>query len=453
MKKTTISTLIALSVFCLGHGVLQGAVTSDEAARLGTDLTPMGAELAGSADGVIPAWDGGITTPPSGYTVGMHHPDPFSGDQPVAVVTAANMGQYAEYLTDGHKALLNTYPDTYKLKVYPTRRSASYPDEVYRATKNNATAAHLVGEGAGVTGARVGAPFPIPQRAEEVMWNHLMRYRGNGASRSITQAAPNRRGDYTLVEFEDDFLFNYGDAESEGEDANILLYLLQTVVAPARLAGSILLVHETLDQIKEPRRAWTYNTGQRRVRRAPNVAYDNPGTASDGMRTSDQFDMFNGALDRYNWKLLGKKEMMVPYNNYQLHSDSIKVRDILKPLHINQELPRYERHRVWVVEATVKDDTRHIYAKRVFYLDEDSWQILVVEQYDGRGELWRVSEGFAVNYYEVPCLWTTVEVHTDLLSGRYLAIGMDNELDPYDFTKELSPANFTPANLRRAGLR
>ena len=453
MKKTTISTLLTLSVICLGTAAIRAAVTSEEAARLGKDLTPMGAERAASADGVIPAWDGGITAPPSGYSVGMHHPDPFAADQPLFVVTAQNMGQYANYLTDGHKALLSAYPDTYKLMVYPTRRSASYPEEVYKATRNNAVSAHLVGEGAGVTGARIGAPFPIPQRAEEVMWNHLMRYRGKGASRTITQAAPNRRGDYTLVEFEDNFLFNYGDAELKEDDANILLYLLQTVVAPARLAGSILFVHQTLAQIKEPRRAWTYNTGQRRVRRAPNVAYDNPGTASDGMRTSDQFDMFNGALDRYDWNLLGKKDLLVPYNNYKLHSDSIKVSDIIQPLHINQELPRYERHRVWVVEANLKDGTRHIYAKRVFYIDEDSWQILVVEQFDGRGELWRVSEGFAVNYYEVPCLWTTVEVHTDLQSGRYLAIGMDNELDPYDFSKELSPADFTPANLRREGVR
>ena len=453
MKKTIISTLLTLIVFGLGGGLLQGAVTSDEAAQLGNDLTPLGATRAGSEDGVIPAWEGGITAAPSGYSVGMHHPDPFSSDEPVAVVTAQNMGEYASYLTEGHKALLKTYPDTYKLKVYPTRRSASYTDAVYEATKNNAVSAHLVGEGAGVTGALIGAPFPIPQGAEEVMWNHLMRYRGKGASRTITQAAPNRRGNFTLVEFKDNFLFNYGDADLDEETANILLYLQQTVVAPARLAGSILLVHETLDQIKEPRRAWTYNTGQRRVRRAPNVAYDNPGTASDGMRTSDQFDMYNGALDRYNWKLLGKKEMLVPYNNYKLHSDSTKVSDILTPLHINQDLPRYERHRVWVVEATLKDGTRHIYPRRVFYLDEDSWQILMVEQYDGRGELWRVSEGFAINYYEVPCLWTTIEVHTDLQSGRYLAIGMDNELEPYNFNKPLKPSDFTPANLRRAGVR
>lgn len=443
-----LSILLALAL-----AALNGAVTEEEAARLGEELTPMGAERAGSEDGVIPPWEGGITEPPAGYTVGMHHPDPFADDEPVAVITESNLSDYETFLTEGHKAMLRTYPDTYKLRLYPTRRSASYPQAVYEETRKNAVNAHLVGEGAGVIGARFGVPFPIPQRAEEVMWNHLMRYRGQGASRTITQAAPNRNGDFTLVEFHDNFLFNYGGADVAEEDENILLYLRQTVVEPARLAGSILLVHETLDQIKEPRRAWTYNVGQRRVRRAPNVAYDNPGTASDGMRTSDQFDMFNGALDRYNWKLLGKTEKIVPYNNYTLHSNEVKVEDILQPLHINQDLARYERHRVWVVEATLKDGTRHIYPRRVFYIDEDSWQILVVEQYDGRGDLWRISEGFAVNYYEVPCLWTTMEVHTDLQTGRYLAIGMDNELEPYDFSDVLDSSEFTPANLRREGVR
>ncbi len=434
--------------------IVQAQVSSSEAERLGRDLTPVGAERAGSADGVIPAWDGGIKEWPGGYRPGMHHPDPFADDGRLFVITAENMDEHADYLTDGHKAMLRAYPETYTIPVYPTRRSASYPEEVYEATKRNAVNARLVGDGDGVAGTRFGFPFPIPSRGEEVMWNHLMRYRGEGATRTITQASPNRRGDYTLVEFHDEFLFNYGGGEAmDGVSENILLFLKQTVVAPARLAGSILLVHETLDQVREPRRAWTYNVGQRRVRRAPNVAYDNPGTASDGMRTSDQFDMFNGALDRYNWEILGKREIIVPYNNYKLHSDSVRVRDILRPLHINQDLTRYERHRVWVVEATLREGTRHIYPRRVFYVDEDSWQILVVEQYDGRGQLWRVSEGFAINYYEVPCLWTTLEVHTDLQAGRYLAIGMDNELRPYDFSQKPSPADFTPANLRREGVR
>lgn len=433
---------------------LTADLSEEEVARLGQDLTPLGAIRAGNTDGSIPAWEGGITTPPNGYAPGMHHPDPFPEDRPLVTITAANMEDYAELLTPGHKALLSTYPDTYKLPVYPTRRTAAFPERVYAATRANATTAELIGDGAGLSGTTVGIPFPIPANGTEAIWNHLVRFRGVSATRSIAQAAPTRNGDYTLVQFDDEFLFNYArPGMTLAEMDNTLLYFQQTVTAPARLAGSILLVHETLDQIREPRRAWTYNTGQRRVRRAPNVAYDNPGTASDGMRTTDQFDMFSGAIDRYTWTLVGRKEMIVPYNSYRLHSDKLKVSDIITPLHINQDLTRYEKHRVWIVEATLREGTSHLYSRRTFYIDEDSWQILAVDQYDGRGELWRVSEGHPITYYEVPLFWTTLEVHTDLFAGRYLAIGMDNENAMYDFSVEREPADYTPNALRRAGRR
>ena len=234
---------------------------------------------------------------------------------------------------------------------------------------------------------------------------------------------------------------------------NKILFFKQEVLAPARLAGGILLVQETLNQVKEHRSAWLYNPGQRRVRRAPNVAYDNPGTASDGMRTSDQFDMYNGAVDRYEWKLVGKKEIYVPYNSYKLQDPSVKFKDILTPLHINQDLARYELHRVWVVDATLKKGARHIYKRRTFYLDEDSWQILVTDNYDKRDQLWRVSEGHAMNYYNVPCIWTALEVHTDLQAGRYLALGMYSENPPYRFNIKRSLEDYTPAALRRSGRR
>ena len=222
---------------------------------------------------------------------------------------------------------------------------------------------------------------------------------------------------------------------------------------PARLAGTALLVHETMDQILTPRQAWTYNAGQRRVRRAPNVAYDAPGTASDSLRTTDDFDMFNGSPNRYDWKLVGKKEMYIPYNSYKLHSDKLKYDDILMAGHINPEHVRYEKHRVWVVEANLKEGTRHIYKKRVFYIDEDSWQVQVADMYDNRGELYRVGVAYGVNYYEVPTQWSTLDVYHDLNSRRYLAIGLDNEEEMYDFTVRPRDVEFTPQALRREGMR
>lgn len=446
-------TFFLSALFTLSASALAAAVSDAEAARLNLDLTPLGAERAGSLDGAIPAWSGGITTPPAGYKVGDHHPDPFAGEQALYTITAANLGQYDGKLTAGQVALLKAYPD-YKLVVYPSHRTASNPQRIYDATKANATTAKLTDSGNGITGAIIGIPFPIPENGLEVIWNHLTRYRGVAAVRHIGQAAPQRNGNYTMVDFTDEFLFNYcREGMTEADLDNTLIYFKQAVAAPPRLAGTILLVHETMDQVKEPRRAWVYNPGRRRVTRAPNVAYDNPGTAADGQRTSDQFDMFNGAPDRYEWKLVGKKEMIVPYNSYTLHSDKVKYRDILQPLHINQDLARYELHRVWVVDATLKPGTSHLYSRRTFYVDEDSWQILAVDQYDSRGALWRVSEAHCINYYDALTFWSTLEVHTDLQNGRYLAIGLDNEGKTYDFSLKRTPADYSPDSLRRDGVR
>jgi hypothetical protein len=215
-----------------------------------------------------------------------------------------------------------------------------------------------------------------------------------------------------------------------------------------------LLVHETLDQVKEPRLAWLYNAGQRRVRRAPQVSYDGPGTASDGLRTSDNFDMYNGAPDRYDWKLVGKKEMYIPYNSYKLNSKSLKYDDIIRPGHLNPEHTRYELHRVWAVEGTIKDGQRHIYAKRTFYIDEDSWAASVIDHYDGRGELWRVAEAHSMQFYDAVIPWYAIETLYDLLAGRYLALGLDNEEGKsYQFDFERSEKDYTPAALRRSGRR
>ncbi len=446
----TLSTIVLLICGSVSSWAM---LSTDEIARLGKDLTPVGAEMAGNAEGTIPAWTGGITEPPAGYRKGDHHPDPFADDKPGLTITAENMAKYADQISAGHQAMLKTYPSFY-MNIYPTHRSASSPLRIYEATSKVAATAELVNQGDGVKGTVNGIPFPIPKTGVEVIWNHLLRYRGDIASRQIAQAAPSRGGDYTLVKFDDEFNLVYSQKGiTEEKLANKILLFKQEVTSPPRLAGNVLLVHETLDQIKEPRAAWVYNPGQRRVRRAPNVSYDNPGTASDGIRTNDQFDMFNGATDRYDWKLVGKKEIYVPYNAYKLHSDSLKYKDILTPLHINPEHLRYERHRVWIVDATLKEGARHLYKRRTFYIDEDSWQILSVDIYDNRDQLWRVSEGHPINYYEVPTFWTTLEVHTDLQSGRYIAIGLDNESSMYDFDIQRTLKDYSPGELRRSGRR
>jgi hypothetical protein len=452
MKKTMIGSAIALTLVA---GNVLAAVSATEAARLSKDLTPVGAERKGNG-GAIPAWTGGIESP-AGFKVGDKHIDPFPGDKVQFTITAQNYTKYAANLTEGQIAMFKKFPETYRMPVYQTRRSSGYPQNVYDETKKNATQTKLVDGGNGMSNYDVGVPFPVPADGMEVIWNHIVRYRGGSVSRVVGQATPQANGSYTMVKFNDEFTFKnkLSDYDSKTmQDNNILFYFKQEVVSPARLAGNVLLVHETLDQVKEPRKAWIYNAGQRRVRRAPQVAYDGPGTASDGLRTSDNFDMYNGAPDRYDWKLVGKKEVYIPYNSYKLNSGDVKYDDIIKPGHINQDLTRYELHRVWHLEATLKAGQRHIYGKRTFYIDEDTWQATEIDHFDGRGDLWRVAEAHNMYFYDHKVPWYTIETLYDLQSGRYLALGLDNEeAKPYNFGFTRSEKDYTPSALRRSGVR
>jgi hypothetical protein len=240
---------------------------------------------------------------------------------------------------------------------------------------------------------------------------------------------------------------------SSANSDNILAKFYQGVISPPRLAGTKLHVHESLDQAQEPRKAWVYSAGLRRVRRAPQVAFDNPGTASDGQRTNDQFDMFNGSPERYDWKLIGRQEMIVPYNCYKSHNAEVDPDQMIRAGHLNPDLLRYEHHRVWKVEATVKSGTSHLYAKRVMHFDEDSWQPLVVDQYDNSGKIWRVSEAYPIVYYDIPIFYDSLLAHYDLQNGRYLAIGFNapGQVERFDVT--LRDKDFSPAALSRRGRR
>ncbi|AOY87106.1 outer membrane lipoprotein-sorting protein [Marinobacter salinus] len=449
-KKLLATGVLAASLFA---GQAYGAVSAAEAAKLGDSLTPMGAEKAGNG-GEIPAWTGGLTTPPANYKGDGIYVNPFPDEKPKFTINQSNVAQYEDKLSPGQVAMIKQYDD-YFMPVYETHRTAAYPKDVMDDTVGNATKVELIKDGNGLGDYQTATPFPIPQNGLEAIWNHITRYRGGSVQRNVGQVTPTANGDFSVVKFQDELTWRtYLEDYEPGEDPNVLFYFKQAITGPARLAGNVLLVHETIDQVAEPRRAWVYNAGQRRVRRAPQVAYDGPGTASDGMRTSDNFDMFNGAPDRYNWELVGKKEMYIPYNSYKLVDPSLSYDQIIKAGHINQDLTRYELHRVWHVRATLKEGERHIYAQRDFYIDEDTWQASVIDHYDGRGELWRVAEAHALQFYDQVVPWYAIETLYDLLSGRYLALGLTNEeTNPYEFGVERQSRDYTPAALRRAGTR
>jgi hypothetical protein len=432
---------------------LFAAAKPAEIHRLSSDLTPVGANRAGNASGTIPEWTGGITRPPENYQPGDHHPDPFKGETPLLRIDQENMHHSAVLLSAGHSAMLQRYAD-YFINVYPTHRSAALPQRVYQKTLENGRTGMLAENGEAVKGVAEGLPFPFPENAHELIWNHRPRYKGTGATRHISLAAPTAKGSFSEVTMTVKTLGLYylPDATLESID-NHLLYFLQQTNSPARLAGSALLVYESLNPVVQPRSAWVYNPGQRRVVRAPNVAYDNPSSATDGLHVSDMTDMFNGALDRFDWQLTGKREMYVPYNAYRVHSDDLDYGDLVQAGHLDPQYLRYELHRVWVVEARLKKGLRHINPRRTYYLDEDSYQILMADHYDAQGELWRFSEAHPIVFYDVPTLWTTIEIHHDLQSGRFVSYRLNPRQPVPPFNMVMDPSKFTPQALRRMGRR
>jgi len=440
--------LIALAL-CITPAI--ASVNPEQAALLGHELTPIGAERGGNADGSIPEWQGGLPSTPSALLDDGSLKDPFATDTVLFSVTAANMAQYDDLLTPGLKAMLKQYPKTLSLPVYPTHRSASYPEEVYRATAENALKTELINSGNGILNFQQGVPFPLPASGVEAVWNHVTRYRGGSISAISNQAVVERDGSFSLYRTESQLNFSPTVTDLK-PGANILFFYKSKTLAPALTAGTATLVHETLDQVSEPRRAWIYNTGQRRVRRAPTLAYDSPGTNSSGLKTTDNLDMFNGAPDRYDWQLVGKRELLIPYNSYKLFDHKQPYSKILLAGHLNPELTRFEKHRVWVVEGTLKAGQRHIYAKRTFYIDEDSWQIALADQYDDRGGLWRVSQGHAMNFYSRQIPWFAMETIHDLQSSRYVSSLMTNgEPGGIVFGETATSEEFTPDVLRRWG--
>ncbi len=452
MRNQVIAGVAAILFGASGTAVSK--VSPKQADRLDGELTPVGAERAGNQSGTIPDWTGGLKTPPEGWRKGQVEINPFPEDEPLFVINGDNYTLYRDRLSDGHLRMLEQYGADFFMPVYQTRRTAAFPDHVYDKSRDNAVQSELLDNGNGVRNTIMTSPFPIPQNGLEVIWNHILRYRGNEVAFRSASATPQTDGAFNPVVNDYEYFFAYSKKGAELEEIdNKIFYLKTDTIAPSSLAGTITLVHETLDQIRSPRLAWRYDAGSRRLRRSPNLAYETDLPNSSSLRSVDQKDMYNGAPNQYDWTLKGKRELYVPYNAYELHAGDVTADDVIRPRHINQALTRYELHRVWVVEAKRRTGIGHIYDRRVFYVDEDSWQILASEEYDEDGQLWRVSEAHNISYYSVPVFWTTMEMTYDLKAERYYIDGLDDGFPAYDFSPGFRGSDFTASAARRAARR
>lgn len=438
--------VIAASTLVLAHAAV-AAVPSAEAERLKGALTPLGGERAGNASGSIPAWNGGYTTPIPGFVNGGRRSDPFSSDKPLYSVTSKNMSQYAEVLSDGTKAMLQKYPDSFRIDVYPTRRTAAAPQWVYENTSRNATRASIVdgSSGAMPQGAYGGIPFPIPRTGIEVVWNHLLRWRGEAFHMDFNGMLGTANGKTVLTvdgKSPQNVPYYFRDGSLEKFNGEYWLLRIFNSGPPVR-AGEGIAARMRLDGNDQ---SWVYLTGQRRVRKLPNVCCDTPTPATAGVMSFDEVDVFTGTTNRFDWKLVGKKELLIPYNANKLLSATDE--QAVTGHHLNPDFLRWEQHRVWVVEATLKSGQRHQAPKTVYYFDEDTWQGALADRWDAKGQLWKTLWEANVVMPDLPGTVGLTFGFYDLISGASYYNGLyGSKTEQYKIMRPYPDAMFTPDGL------
>lgn len=448
---------IRLALLCLGlafTGHALAAVSPEQAARLGKDLTPLGAQAAGNSDGSIPGWDPGMTPIPADFQPGSNrYINPYADESPLYTVDGGNWREHTEVLTAGSQAMFEKLGAAgFAMHVYPSKRSHSAPQWFYSNTKKNAVNARLVADGQKIEGNLPGTPFPLPQSALEVLWNHMIRY-AEPSSQDYDVYYVDSNGKPVLSTTASSAMI-YPMYETPDKEVGDTAWLKLRInyKAPARRAGEILLVHEPGADYSagQGRRAWQYLTGQRRVRLAPAVAFDTPNPAVAGTSTYDDAFIFNGSPERFDWQLIGKREMIVPYSNYDFIF-RYDVETLLGERFLKPEYIRWEKHRVWVIEGTLKEGQRHLYGKRRLYIDEDSWSAVAGETYDTRGNLWRVQFNYGARLYDGHASAGANGVY-DLLQDIYNLNGKPKP-GKYSPGFDRSDQYFTPKGMARGGIR
>lgn len=453
--KYKIPYLLIAAAMSFTH-VSQAAVSADEAAALGKTLTAVGAEMGGNKDGTIPAYNGGYTTVDPSFkpgTKGSKRKDFFAEDKPLYTITADNLDQYADKLTDGVKGLFKLHPD-FVMNVYPTRRTAAIPARIKEGTLKNATTAKLTSGGQGFDAPAKGFPFPIPKNGSEVMWNHLSGWEGETLNYTSNCWLVTPKGNMRLASSGNQIKKSIIYRSDGGSDLDGYVLLGRYVQeAPASKAGESILVHDSTDYKKYDYALWQYLVGQRRVRRAPSVAYDTPDSVTSGLGFFDEAFMSFGPWFKHDLKLVGKKEMIVPYNNNKAANADPKK--LMGKKFLNPELVRWELHRVWQVDAELKKGQRHVVAKRKFYVDEDSWRTLLIDGWDADGKLWRFNYTLTYLAPDIPALigsvmWGTYNVQS---GGYYINAAFNgNTVQPWA-NPNINAEMFTPEALSELGTR
>ena len=406
----------------------------------------MGAERAGDPSIGIPPWTGGLATAAQARAAAVA----FASERPLFSITAANVRRYAASLPDGAVALF-AHDRDYRMDIYPTHRTAALPQPVYDAIGRNAVSAHPVAQGCrfGLADASGGIPYPIPADGCQVVWNHLLAYWGPARDARLQTFVVFGAGD---VEKTSDRLeiadFPYYEAGSDPAAVGPYFFERREMLTfPADRAGGGYITRQPLDSGTTRFESWEYVPGARRVRQSPSLSYDTPDPDASGLESFDDYYIFSGGLEHYDFTLLGKRAMFIPYNN---HAFDRATSALLGPRHADPSAIRYELHRVWVVDARLAAGQHDIVPHRRLFIDEDSWFAAYADEWNADGALWKFSQASMDLFPGLPAILLGGQLTYDLLYHAYVydfAFGHpDGAFRP---SAPHDPAAYTPQGMSR----
>jgi hypothetical protein len=457
--KSNIASIVTALAALLAANLVQARVSEEEAARLGKDLTPFGGEVAGNAEGSLPAWSGKWRGVPPGVDYPGHPaelPSPYADEKPLFSITSDNYQEHKKYLSDGQVGLLERYP-SFRMDIYPSHRDFTFSQRMIDKAAWNTRNTVLSNGVESVSNYTGGIAFPIPAGPEEVLWNTRTNYCHYSTTGNVSLLGVFSNGERSeeTSNFTQSLPFNDPKnpiPTTEETVGDRIAFTFTTYTSPSRKKGEAIVVQDPIDYKANKRNAWIYRPDIRRVRKAPAIGYDNP-TGPGGLQTSDDQKGFNGAFDRYNYELLGKREIYIPYHNYGFNDPNFgdsNIESRLTVSHVNPDYVRFELHRVWVVEAKLAPGKRHIYKRRRWYIDEDSWNPVMSENYDSRDNLWRVGFLLSEYQYDIECYEKHAQIFHDLPSGHYVTSFIQFEQEPFNYTIPfVEKSHFTAANLRK----
>jgi hypothetical protein len=455
MKRRSFSLFAGSSLAALKFGFAR-AQSAPDASLLTATLTPFGAERAGNADGSIPAWTGGYTTPPPGWQPGQFIPDPNENDAVIVKIDASNMAQYADKLSAGTMALMTKYPDFF-INVYPTHRTFAAPQDVYDSIASNAASAQLNPQGPqlGFTGALNGIPFPILDTSDplkagaQCIWNNYVCWRGRAVTYRGEEWAISNGTPYLSESSPNTYDFPYyHKGQALAEFNGIALQSFEELTGPPNNVGEEILVVDFTNPVAQPNEVWELLNGQGRVRKAPEVSYDTPASNVDGLADTDEYFGFSSQPDRYDWKYLGKKELYIPYNNNTLFGKP--ALDVIQAHFFDPNAVRWELHRVHIVDATVRPGKRNTLPHRLFYFDEDTFTVAVEDAHDANDTLVHVNIQYFITRPNLPGTFLGNNSVHNLQTGDWTPMEgfFDEKAHPsIKFLDSLPASMFDPTNM------